>query len=154
MHAGQWPCICCWEGPASHEGPMPTLGADLALSLLCEWSVVPSSAWLSCVFLVILIPRCSGQKCLNFCSWWHATGVTCLSLFEIVFCLETENWKALDYSISIAKLSLHFLVKPSNFFYASLTPESATIIVPSQWMMVAFFTYLSFTRLQNLAGQR
>ena len=35
VHAGQLPCVCCQEGPSSPGGPVPTVAADLALSLPC-----------------------------------------------------------------------------------------------------------------------
>lgn len=61
---------CCWERPAGHGRPMPTTEADLALSLPCVSKALfyPVLAWF--VFsLVTPIPRCSGQKSLNFYRW-------------------------------------------------------------------------------------
>ena len=57
-------------------------------------------------------------------------------------------------AISVPKLGLNSPVKPNKFIYPSLTLVSAINIVSSQWMVIAFFTYLSFTRLQNPARQR
>lgn len=52
VHRGQLPCAGYWGISASHRGPMPTIGADLALSLLyVSRSTVSSRAWLPCVFL-------------------------------------------------------------------------------------------------------
>ena len=132
--------------------PLSSLGTDLALSLLCEWSLVSSSAWMSCAVLVISLPRCSGQSV-----WTSVPGDTqqmplARHSLKYVFALKLEMERLL--TISVPKLCPNFLVKPNNFIYPSLIPESAINIVSSQWMVVAFFTYLSFTRLQNLVRQR
>ena len=150
--AGQLACIWSWGGPAYPGAPLSSLGTDLALSLLCEWSLVSSSAWMSCAVLVSSLPRCSGQSV-----WTSVPGDTrqmplARHSLKYVFALKLEMERLL--TISVPKLCLNFLVKPNNFIYPSLIPKSAINIVSSQWMVVAFFTYLSFTRLQNLVRQR
>lgn len=75
---GLWFCMGCWEGPASHGRLMATVKADLALSLRYV-TFFSLSVWLCCFsfFLVTLIPRCSGQKYLDFYSWSQATEAVC-----------------------------------------------------------------------------
>lgn len=66
VHAGQLPHVGCQEGSADCGGLMPTVGANLALSLLYV-STVPFCPGLDCIVfsLVILILRYSGQ-CSDF----------------------------------------------------------------------------------------
>ena len=63
-------CVSCWEGPAGCGGPMPTIRADLALSLLCV-RIAFFHPVLDCVVFsfVTPIPRYSGQNSLDFYSW-------------------------------------------------------------------------------------
>lgn len=57
---GKLPCIGLRMRAAGHRGPVPTVGADLTLSLLCVSKTVPSV--LDCmVFLVTPILSKSGR---------------------------------------------------------------------------------------------
>ena len=66
VHVGTLPCVTCWERPASCRGSMPTIEADLALSVLCVRGVLLHPV-LDCVCFSLesLIRRSSGQKCLE-----------------------------------------------------------------------------------------
>lgn len=69
--AGQMLCVSWWEGPTDHGGQTSTTEADLILSLLYVSKALFHPV-LDCVVfcLATLIPRRSGQKCLDFCSWY------------------------------------------------------------------------------------
>lgn len=82
-----------WGGPVGHGRSTYTIGADLALSLLWVKAFVPFSVWPIMFSLVTPIPGCSGQKSLDFYSWWLAVmNFAILLIVEVLPSIVMGAW--------------------------------------------------------------
>lgn len=135
MPAGQSPRNCCWEGPARLGGGggwCPPL--ELILLFPLVWVMhCPIQSLTELCFSVDFNTKMQGTEVFGLVLL--VTHNKCHLLVTLWTSFLPWNWKN-ERILTILPPLPNFLwisqVNPIIFFYPSLTPESVTIVVPSQ----------------------